>query len=121
MYCDANNLYGWAMTQKLVDDVFEWRNDQSKFDESFIKLHSKKSDKWHIFEIDVKYFNHLHNLHNNLPFLRERMDIKKFLKVVWNLCNKQKYSVHIRTLKQALNHGLTLKQVRRIIGFNQKM
>ena len=49
------------------------------------------------------------------------MDIKKFLKVVWNLCNKQKYSVHIRTLKQALNHGLTLKQVRRIIGFNQKM
>ena len=45
MYCDANNLYGWAMTQKLVDDVFEWRNDQSKFDESFIKLHSKKSDK----------------------------------------------------------------------------
>ena len=37
-----------------------------------------------------------------------------------NLRNKKKYVIHIRSLKQALNHGLKLKKVHRIIEFNQK-
>ena len=37
-----------------------------------------------------------------------------------NLRNKKKYVVHIRSLKQALNHGLKLKKVLRIIKFNQE-
>ena len=41
-------------------------------------------------------------------------------KTVCNLYNKEKYVVHIRTLKQALNHGLILKEAERIIKFNQK-
>ena len=41
-------------------------------------------------------------------------------KTVCNLSNKEKYVVHIRTLKQALNHGLILKEAERIIKFNQK-
>ena len=41
-------------------------------------------------------------------------------KTVCNLYNKEKYAVHIRTLKQALNHGLILKEAERIIKFNQK-
>ena len=32
----------------------------------------------------------------------------------------KKYLVHIRALKQALNHGLILKRVHRVIQFNQK-
>ena len=46
--------------------------------------------------------------------------IDKCKKLVCNLRNKQKYVVHIRSLKQALNHGLKLKKVHRIIEFNQK-
>ena len=33
---------------------------------------------------------------------------------------KEKYVVHIKVLKQALNHGLVLKKVHRVLQFNQK-
>ena len=48
------------------------------------------------------------------------MKIDKCKKLVCNLHNKKKYVVHIKSLKQALNHGLKLKRVHRIIEFNQK-
>ena len=48
------------------------------------------------------------------------MKIDKCKKLVCNLRNKKKYFVHIRSLKQALNHGLKLKKVNRIIEFNQE-
>ena len=48
------------------------------------------------------------------------MKIDKCQKLVCNLHNKQKYVVHIKSLKQALNHGLKLKRVHRIIEVNQK-
>ena len=48
------------------------------------------------------------------------MKIDKCEKLVCNLHNKKKYVVHIKPLKQALNHGLKLKKVHRIIEFNQK-
>ena len=48
------------------------------------------------------------------------MKIDKCKKLVCNLRNKKKYAVHIRSLKQALNHGLKLKKVHRIIEFNQE-
>ena len=53
-------------------------------------------------------------------FLPERMKIKKCNKLVCNLSDKNNYFVHIRTLKQALNHGLILKEVHEVIQFNQK-
>ena len=48
------------------------------------------------------------------------MKIDKCKKLVWNLLNKKKYVVHIKSLKQALNHGLKSKKIYRIIEFNQK-
>ena len=38
-YLHANNLYGWAMSQKLPVDGFEWikEEDLLKFNETFIK------------------------------------------------------------------------------------
>ena len=48
------------------------------------------------------------------------MKIDKCKKLVCNLRNKKKYAVHIKSLKQALNHGLKLKKVHRIIEFNQE-
>ena len=49
------------------------------------------------------------------------MKIDKCKKLVRNLCNKKKYVVHIKSLKQALNHGLKLKKVHKIIEFNQEV
>ena len=60
------------------------------------------------------------NLHSDLPFLSERMEVNKCKKLVCNLFNKKKYVVHINALKQALNHGLKLKKIHRVIKFNQK-
>ena len=70
--------------------------------------------------MDVKYPKRLHELHSDLPFLSERMEVKKCKKLVCNLFNKKKYVVHINALKQALNHGLNLKKIHRVIEFDQK-
>ena len=119
-YLDANNLYGWAMSQKLPVNDFKWINDVTEIDEEFIKNYDEDSDKGYILEVDVKYPRKLHDLHSDLPFLPKRMKIDKCKKLVCNLRNKKKYVVHIRSLKQALNHGLKLKKIHRIIEFNQE-
>ena len=58
------------------------------------------------FDEELKYTKDLHNLHSDLPFLSERMKIKKSNNLVCNLHDKKKYIFHISALKQALNHGL---------------
>ena len=92
----------------------------SKFNEKFIKNYDEDSDKGYILEVDVKYPKKLHGLHKDLPFLPERMKIDKCKKLVCNLYDKKNYVVHIRSLKQALNHELILKKVHKVIQFNQK-
>ena len=119
-YLDANNLYGWAMSQKLPVNNFKWVNDVTEINEDFIKNYNENSSKVYILEVDVKYPKKLHDLHNDLPFLPRRMKIDKCEKLVCSLHNKKKYVVHIKSLKQALNHGLKLKRVHRIIEFSQK-
>ena len=47
------------------------------------------------------------------------MKIKNYNKLVWNLYDKKEYVAHIRDLKRALNNGLILKKVHRVIQFNQ--
>ena len=74
-----------------------------KINEEFIKNYNENDKKGYIFEIDVKYLKKLHDLHCDLPFLPERMEINKSKKLVCNLYNKKKYVVHINSLKQALN------------------
>ena len=117
MYLDATNLYEWAMFQKLPVNAFKWKKNVSKFDEDFIKNYDEDSNKGYILEEDVEYPKDLHNLHSNLQFLSERMKIKKCNKLVCSLYNKKEYVVHIRALKQALNHGL-FKKVHRVIHFD---
>ena len=119
-YLDAINLYGWAMSQKLLVNGFKWIKDVTEIDEKFIKNYDEDNDKGYILEADVQYPKKLHDLHNDLPFLPERMEIDKCKKLVCNLRNKKKYVVHIRSLKQALDHRLKLKKVHRIIEFNQE-
>ena len=71
-YLDANNLYGWAMSQKLLVNGFEWVEKLSKFDERFIKNYDENSYKGYFLEVDVEYPKNLFSLHNDLPFLPER-------------------------------------------------
>ena len=59
-------------------------------------------------------------MHSDLPFLPERMRIDKCNKLVCNFYDKKIYVVHIRSLKQALNHGLISKKLHRVIQFNQE-
>ena len=119
-YLDANNLYGWAMPQKLPVNGFKWINDVTEIDEEFVKNYDLDNDKEYILKAEVKYARKLHDLHSDLPFLPKRMKIDKNKKLVCNLRNKKKYVVHIRSLKEALNHGLKLTKVHRIIEFNQE-
>ena len=119
-YLDANNLYGWAMFQKLPVNGFKWVDDTSEKNEEFIKNYDENNDKGYILEVDVKYPKKLHDLHSGLPFLPKRMKIDKCKKLVCNIHNKKKYAVHIKSLKQALNHGLKFLKVYRIIELNQE-
>ena len=90
----------------------------SKFNEDFIKNYDEDSNKGYILEVDVEYPKDLHDLHSDLPFLPEKMKINKCSKLVCNLYDKNKYVIHIIALKQALNYGLILKKVHRVIKFN---
>ena len=91
-----------------------------KFNQDFIKNYDEDIDEGYILEVDIKYPKNLHNLNSDLPFLTETMKINKCKKLTCNLYEKNKYGVHIRALKQALNHGLILKNVHRVIEFNQE-
>ena len=92
-YFDVNNLYGWAISQKLPVKNFEWIKDTSKFNEDFKKNYNEGSNEGYFLEVDVKYLEKLHKLHNNLPFLPERMRIEKVEKLVANLHEKTEYVI----------------------------
>ena len=67
-YWDVNNLYDWAMSQKLPVNSFEQIKDTSQFNEDFIKNHIEESDEVYFLEVDVQYLEKLHEFHNDLPF-----------------------------------------------------
>ena len=108
------------MSQKLSKNNFKWVEDTSIINEEFIKNYNENSYRGYILKVDVKYPKKLHDLHSDLPFLPKKIKIDKRKKLVCDLRNKKKYVVHIKSLKQALNHRLKLKRVQRITEFSQK-
>ena len=110
------------MLQKLLVRNFKWieKGDISKFNEAFIKNYDQNSDKRYIFEVDVKYPETIRMLHSDLAFLPERMKINKCTKLKCTIQNKENYIIHIRALKQAINHGLKLEKVYKVIEFDQE-
>ena len=84
------------MSQKISVNDFKWVEDTSKFDEDFIKCYNYVNDEGYFFEVDVEDIKNLHDIHNDLPFLPERMKIEKVEKVVANLHVKEEYVIHIR-------------------------
>ena len=120
IYDDANDLYGFPMCEKLPVRDFNQSNKLDMFTDEFIKNYDKNSDKGYILEVDAEYPKDHHKLHSDLPFLPERRKIRKIEKLICCLEDKENYVTHIVALKQALNHGLKLSKVHRVIEFTQE-
>ena len=92
------------MSQKLSVDGFKWIYDKFIFDENFMEKSIKKYygniDKEYILEVDVTYPKKLHELHSDVLFLPERLEIKNCERPVCNLYNKKNYLIHINSLKR---------------------
>ena len=92
-YLDANNLYGWAMSQPLPTGGFH-----------SVDIHPDEigelvnhGDTGYLLEVDVAYPRELHDL----PFMCGRMNINGVEKLVSNLYYKKRYVIHIRALDHA--------------------
>ena len=78
-------LYGWVMSQTLPVNYFKWVEYISQFVKSFVKSYNKESDEGYFLEVDIPYPENLHNLHNDLLLLPERMKIVKARNLMANL------------------------------------
>ena len=133
MYLDANNLYGWAMSQKLPVGKFKW-GDEKTFD-----MNNYSGEKGCIIECDLEYPENLHDEHNMYPLASEKILVEKDMlspycneilnefkiqkttckKLIPNLMNKQKYVLHYKNLQLYLDLGLKLKKIHRVLEFKQ--
>ena len=105
-YLDADNLYGWGMSQKLPIKGFIRVKNLLKLNEDFIKNYDENSNKGYFLELEDEYPKYPFNLHKDLPFLPERKKIEKCYELVCNIQDKENYVLHIKTIKQALNRVL---------------
>ena len=136
-YLDANNLYGWAMSQYLPYSEFKWLN-QKEIDRFDVDLIGENSSIGYILQVDLNYLDDLHELHNDDPLAPEKLKISqnmlpnycsnivneyeikiKVNKLVPNLSNKSKYVLYYRNLQLYLLLGLKLTKVDRILKFKQ--
>ena len=138
VYLDANNLYGWAMSQYLPEKEFCWMTEEqiATFDPMCVP---DTSSTGYILEVDLEYPSDIHDAHNDYPLapqrlkvddsmlslytksLKERLNIKGLAteKLIPNLQNKQKYVLHYRNLKLYLELGMKLIKVHRGVEFTQ--
>ena len=80
---------------------------------------SAEKNYGYLLEVGVRYSKELHDLHNDIPFMCSKMKVNGVEKLIPNLYDKKKYIIHIRALKQALDHGLVLEKIHRCIRFRQ--
>ena len=99
------------MSEKLPVNDFKWvkQDELSKINKDFIKNYEENGNMGYFLEVDIDYPKELFNLHKDLPFLPESKKVNKVEKLICSIEDKKKYVIHIRPLKQTLNHGLKLK------------
>ena len=117
MYLDANNLYGWAMSQYLPAGGFKWMK-QEHIDKLDLGKYKEDSKKGLILEVDLEYPKELHDLHNDYPLGPEKVKVTEDMlsdyckkiaekygisvglvsKLIPTLGNKEKYVLHYRNL-----------------------
>ena len=103
------------MSQSLPTGGFRWVS----IEPNEVSDLARCTDKGYLLEVDVSYPRDLHNSHNDLPFMCEKLKIGGVEKLVPNLKGKKNYVVHIRALDQALTNGLRLERIHRAIQYDQ--
>ena len=128
-YLDANNLYGWAMSQPLPTNGFKWMKNLTV--DSVIKILEKEQARkqggfggrhgphGYIFEVDLEYPTELWQKHNDYPLAPERLNIDGVEKLICHFKPRKNYVVHFVNLRQYLEMGMILTAVHRGISFNQ--
>ena len=127
MYLDANNLYGWAMSQYLPTGGFRWMTEKQINNINLAK-YNENSEKGLILEVDLEYPNELHDLHNDYPLGPEKVKVTENMlsgyckniakkckistglvnKLIPTLSNKEKYVLHYRNLQLYTDLGLVV-------------
>ena len=123
-YLDANNLYGWAMSQNLPTHGFKWISNITKQEvldivdgaNHSMSNHGKKG--W-IFEVDLEYPSKLWESHNDYPIAPENIKVNGVEKLVCHFKPRKNYVVHYRNLRQYLEMGMKITAVHRGISFYQ--
>ena len=135
MYLDANNLYGWAMSQHLPTGGFKWLMEE----DVNLSKYNDESEKGLILEVDLEYPEELHDLHNDYPLASEKIKVSEGMlspycreiaekfgvkiglveKLVPTLFNKERYVLHYRNLQLYMFLGLKLTKIHRALEFNQ--
>ena len=123
-YLDANNLYGWAMTQNLPTHGFKWMENITK--EKVMDILEKANhsmsnfgSKGYIFEVDLEYPEKLWTSHNDYPLAPERIIVNGVEKLFCYFKPRKHYVVHYRNLRQYLELGMRLTAVHRGVSFYQ--
>ena len=134
-YLDANNLYGWAMSQYWLYGEFKWliKKEIDKFDVNSTEYNSieENSSKGYILEVDLEYPDELHELYKDYPLAPEKPEISYDMlsnycsniankyeikiggvnKLLPNLGNKSKYILHCRSLQLYLSLRIKLVSI----------
>ena len=138
MYLDANNLYGWAMSQYLPTGGFRWMT-QKQIDKIDLAKYKEDNNKGFIAEVDFEYPQELHDLHNDYPLAPEKINVDKYnlseyckrisekygistglvSKLIPTLGKKEKYVLHYRNLQLYIDLDLKVTNVHRVLEFNQ--
>ena len=63
--------------QRLPVNKFEWIEDTSQFKADFLKNYKNESEEEYFFEVDIQYPEKSHKLHNDLPYLTDKLNIEK--------------------------------------------
>lgn len=105
----GNNLYGYAMTQFLPTGAFKWVEPTL---DGLDRL-TETSPIGRMYEVDISYPKHLHDKHNDLPFLPQNgiPPGSKVRKLMATLEQKECYVIHYRSLQQAIANGLIVEKV----------
>ena len=114
-YLDANNLYGWAMSQPLPCSDFAWLSEE----ETLKKTTDHSKIQKCTLEVDLEYPPNLHDLHNDYPLAPESIVVNKVEKLIPNLNDTQNYVVHHHMLQQCLKRGLILKKIHRGLKYEE--
>ncbi|KAJ9448907.1 hypothetical protein DIPPA_04793 [Diplonema papillatum] len=138
IYVDANNLYGHSMMRNLPHSGFRWLPNLTVDNVLHLtSCYNPESSTGYVFEVDIEYPEHLHELHDDLPLLPYNRSIAHdelsdyqqqalgdvplcaVPKLIADFKKREKYIINIEQLQFAIKHGLVVTAVHRGITFQQ--